>query len=416
MFALVDGNNFYVSCERVFNPKLEQLPVVVLSNNDGCIISRSNEAKALGLKMAEPVFKRMDVIEKHNVQVFSSNYTLYGDMSNRMMKVLRKFTPEIEIYSIDEAFLNLQGIGSDYEDYGKRIRQTVLKNIGIPVGVGIAHTKTLAKIANKIAKKQQGVFVIDNERKRDWALRNTTIDDVWGIGRQYSKKLQALGIHSAHDFAGMNSEWVKKNMSVVGLRTLKELQGTACISLEQVMPPKQNIATTRAFGKKLSDFETISEAVSSHAVRCAEKLRKQKSIANFLTVFIHTDPFSEKERYVSKSVTLTMAVATNSNFDLVEAATSGLKSIFQPGLFYKKAGIIVGGISTDTCVQGNLFEGEKHQRFKELSKITDVINAKYGTDTLKLAIQGSSKEWHLKQNNLSRRYTTRWEDLLKVKA
>lgn len=416
MFALVDGNNFYVSCERVFNPSLENRPVVVLSNNDGCIISRSNEAKALGLKMAEPVHKRFDFIKQHNIAVFSSNYTLYGDMSNRMMRTLQDFSPEVEVYSIDEAFVNLNGIRCDYEEYGLKIRQTILKNIGIPVGVGIGKTKTLAKVANKLSKKSKGVFVIDTDEKLDWALRNTPVGDVWGIGWQYTKLLNKYGIQTAYDFIQMDSAWVRKNMSVVGLRVKEELMGLSCIPIETLMQPKKNIATTRGFQKKITDIDIISEAVSTHAVRCAEKLRRQNSVANYVSVFIHTDPFSQTERYVYRSTTVTLPIASCTNNELVSAAIKGLRTIFEPGHLYKKAGVIVSGLSDKAFVQGSLFDGDKNIRYKKLSKVTDIINQRYGRDKLKLAVQGSSKEWHLKHDYLSPRYTTRWEELLKVKG
>lgn len=416
MYALVDGNNFYVSCERVFNPKLEGKPVVVLSNNDGCIISRSNEAKALGLKMAEPVFKRKDIIEKNNVVVFSSNYTLYGDMSNRMMKTLQTFSPDIEVYSIDEAFINLKGIQTDFTEYAKLIKATIQKNIGIPVGVGIANTKTLAKIANKIAKKQNGVFYIDSERTRDWALRNTPIEDVWGIGRQYSKMLMKSGINTAYDFSQLDANWVRGKMSVVGQRTRDELLGQPCIALDTIIKAKKNIATTRAFGKKLSDINIIAEAVASHAVRCAEKLRKQKSVASLITIFIHSDPFSEHEKYIYKSLTITLSRASSTNHELVKAALTGLKRIYQPNILYKKTGIIVSEISSESYVQGNLFEENNNAQLKEISKITDLLNARYGKDKVKLAVQGNNQDWKLRQEKLSPRYTTRWDELLKVKT
>ncbi|KAB2868453.1 MAG: Y-family DNA polymerase [Bacteroidales bacterium] len=416
MFALVDGNNFYVSCERVFNPTLDEKPVVVLSNNDGCIISRSNEAKALGFKMGEPVFKRKELIEQNNVNVFSSNYTLYGDMSNRMMKTLKEFSPEVEVYSIDEAFLDLTGIQGNLEEYGQTIRATVYKNLGLPVGIGIANTKTLAKIANKIAKKQNGVFVIDSERIRDWALRNTPIEDVWGIGRQYAKMLTNMGVHTAYDFTRLDSNWVKDRMTVVGQRTREELLGLSCISLETIVKSKKNIATTRAFGKKLSDINTIAEAVATHAVRCAEKLRKQQSVANFVTVFIHTDPFNPNEKYIYRSVTVTMDEASNSNPDLAKAALAGLRKIYIPNILYKKTGVIVSEISSEKNIQGNLFKTTDREKLNKISKVTDSLNAKYGRDKLKLAVQGNKKEWKLKQEKLSPCFTTRWEDILKVKA
>ena len=290
MLALVDCNNFYVSCERIFNPSLEGIPVVVLSNNDGCIISRSNEAKALGFKMGEPVFKRRDLIEKHNVKVYSSNYALYGDISHRVMNTLRNYSPMVEIYSIDEAFLDLTGINTNLTKFGQTIRNQILKNIGMPIGIGIGATKSLAKVANKIAKKDRGVFAIETENQRLWALENTHIEDVWGVGRRYAVLLKKHGVNTALDFTKLSTDWIRNHMTVVGHRLRDELLGKPCIAMETVMQPKKNNATTRAFGKKLSDIGYIREAVSAHATSCAAKLRRQKSVARFVTVFIHTDP------------------------------------------------------------------------------------------------------------------------------
>ena len=416
MYALVDCNNFYVSCERIFNPSLEGVPVVVLSNNDGCIISRSNEAKALGLKMAEPVFKRKDIIEKHNVKVYSSNYALYGDISHRVMNTLREFTPMIEIYSIDEAFLDLTGINENLKNYGERIRADLLKKLGMPIGVGIGATKSLAKVANRIAKKRDGVFVIENERDRDWALRNTPIEDVWGIGRQYAVLLKRHNINTAHDFTQIGTEWIRSNMTVMGHRLKEEMLGKPCIPIETMMPAKKNIATTRAFGKKLSDYNLLREAVSSHATACAHKLRRQKSVANFVTVFIHTDPFSDKQKYVSKSVTLTLPIASNFDAILAKAALYGLKNIYQEGLLYKKAGVIVSGISAQDAVQGNLFVSHDADKLNAVSQVTDYLNARYGRKTLSIAVMGSSKEWKLKQEKLSPGYTTRWDEILNIQV
>ncbi len=414
MFALVDGNNFYVSCERVFQPKLEGRPVVVLSNNDGCIISRSNEAKKLGFKMAEPVFKRKELIEQHKVAVFSSNYSLYGDMSQRMMDTLAVFAPQIEVYSIDEAFLDLEGVKANLDELAKLLKYTVHKNVGIPVGVGIAASKSLAKIANKIAKKNEGTFVIDSERARDWALRNTPIEDVWGIGRQYSAKLAKSGIKTAHDFTQFDEQWVHRHYTVQGHRLWQELMGISCIPIETLMQPKKNIATTRAFGKKLSDIRIVEEAVATHAVRCAEKLRRQRSVAQYVMVFIHTDPFSENERYVSKNITYTLPLASNTNSAMASAAVKGLKQIFEPGLLYKKAGVIVSGISSEMHVQGSLFDSGFDLRHKQLSQVSDRINSRYGRDFLKLGIQGARHDWKLRQERLSGRYTTCWDEIMKV--
>ncbi len=416
MFALVDCNNFYVSCEKIFNPTLEGKPVVVLSNNDGCIISRSNEAKALGLKMGEPVFKRKDLIEQHKVKVYSSNYALYGDISHRVMNTLNNFSPMVEIYSIDEAFLDLDGINVNLTKYGQAIRTKIQKDIGMPIGIGIGATKSLAKIANKIAKKHRGVFAIETENQRLWALQNTAVEDIWGVGRRYAVLLKKHGVNTALDFTKLSTDWIRKHMTVQGHRLREELLGISCIALETVMQPKKNIATTRAFGKKLSDIKAISEAVSTHATKCAVKLRRQKSVARFVTIFIHTDPFSETQKYVSRSITVTLPIASNSDLILAKAAIAGLNAIFIPNLLYKKAGVIVSEISSEKVIQQNLFEQHDTERLNAVSQVTDYLNARYGDKTIKLAVQGSSREWKLRQEKLSPGYTTRWDDIMNVNA
>lgn len=416
MFALIDCNNFYVSCERIFNPSLEGRPVVVLSNNDGCIISRSNEAKAIGLKMGEPIFKCRDLIEEHNISVYSSNYALYGDISHRIMNTLHNFSPMVEIYSIDEAFLELNGIDANHTKYGQAIRLRILKDIGMPIGVGIGATKSLAKIANRIAKKHRGVFAIETENQRLWALANTPVEDIWGVGRRYAVLLKKHGVNTALDFTKLSTNWIRKHMTVQGHRLKEELMGKSCIALETVMQPKKSIATTRAFGKKLSDFGAIKESVSSHAVSCASKLRRQKSVARFVTVFIHTDPFSKTQKYVSRSITVTLPIDTNSDMLIAKAALAGLGKIFTPNLLYKKAGIIVSQISSATAIQQNLFEQPDTDRLNTVSQVTDFLNAKYGDKTVKLAVQGSSREWKLKQEKLSPAYTTRWNEILSVNS
>lgn len=416
MFALVDCNNFYVSCERVFNPALEGKPVVVLSNNDGCIIARSEEAKRLGLKMAEPVFKKVKFIQDNEVQVFSSNYTLYGDMSARVTETLFRFSPRVEVYSIDEAFLDLSGIKVNYEIYSEEIRRTVRKNTGIPTSVGIGPTKTLAKIANKMAKQNGGVFIIKNDRHRDMVIRNTPIEKVWGIGRQYSKLLVKNMVKTAADFSLLDDNWLKNKMKVVGLRIKKELLGESCIPLESVIPAKKAIATTRAFGKKTAELKNIEEAVSTYAVRCAEKLRRQKSAANLLTVFIHTDPFNPREPQVNLTKTITLPVATNFSQELVKYSLYCLHEIFHSNYKYKKAGVIVDGLQEESSVQGNIFDITNRPEFRKLCKTIDLLNKGYGRDKVKLAVQGSGKEWKLRQERLSNRYTTRWEEIMEVKV
>lgn len=417
MYALVDANNFYVSCEKIFNPKLENKPVIVLSNNDGCIISRSNEAKALGLKMAEPAFNKKKYLEENKVSVFSSNYALYGDISNRIVRVLETFTPRIEVYSIDESFLDLTGFEYDnLEKLGSEIKRTVKQYIGIDVTVGISKTKALSKIANKLAKNNKsysGVCVLNTKRDIDCALRNTQISDIWGIGRQYHKFLKSNDILNAHEFINTNDNWIRKYITVVGLRLKKELQGVSCIPLETVLPAKKAIATTRGFGKIVTDVTYLKEAVATYATRCSEKLRKQNSVCNILTIFIHTDPFSSDEyQYFSKTIHLD--VPTNSQIELSKFALKGLKMIYKEGLRYKKAGVIVDGLESANNIQTGLFSNIDIAAQNRISKASDHINQKYGRDKLKLAVQGNGKEWKLKQEMLSGKFTTQWSDIIKV--
>ncbi len=416
MFALVDCNNFYVSCERVFNPKLEGKPVVVLSNNDGCIIARSEEAKKLGLKMAEPVFKKTQFLKDKQVAVFSSNYTLYGDMSQRVTDILAQLSPQVEIYSIDEAFLNLSGMNENLETLAERIQRTVKQFTGIPVSVGIGQTKTLAKIANKAAKQTNGIFIIRNDNHRDALIRNTPIDKVWGIGRQYSKLLVRNNIKTAYDFTQLNDNWLRTKMKVIGLRIKKELLGESCIPLELVIPAKKAIATTRAFGKKTNQIKNVEEAVSTYAARCAEKLRRQKSVANLLTVFIHTDPFNPAEPQLNKSKTITLPVATNSNSELTRYALLCLRELFEPEYKYKKAGVIVDGLQNEQAFQGNIFDKTDREKQRKLLESVDKLNKQFGRDKVKLAVQGNGKEWKLRQEKLSGRYTTNWNEIIKVKT
>ena len=416
MFALVDCNNFYVSCERVFNPRLEGKPVVVLSNNDGCIIARSEEAKKLGLKMAEPVFKRGKFLIDNDVQVFSSNYALYGDMSDRVSETLSCFSPQVEIYSIDEAFLNLGGLCPEYEKISEEIRKTVKQHTGIPTSIGIGQTKTLAKIANKMAKQTGGVFIIKNTRHRDMIIRNTPIENVWGIGRQYAELLTRNHVKTAADFVQLDENWLRTRMKVIGLRIKKELLGESCIPLESVIPAKKAIATTRAFGKKTSELNHIREAVSTYAVRCAEKLRKQNSVANVLTVFIHTDPFNLNEPQVNLSKTIALPVATNFNSELVKYSLFCLHEIFKPYFKYKKAGVIVDGLQDESSFQGNIFDTKNRTEHKKLIQLIDNINNEFGRDKVKLAVQGSGKDWKLRQEKLSKKYTTNLNDIIEVKA
>ncbi len=419
MFALADCNNFYVSCERVFNPALNGKPVVVLSNNDGCIISRSNEAKALGIKMAQPAFKIADLIERNQVAVFSSNYTLYGDMSRRVMTTLAAFTPEIEIYSIDEAFLNLAGIPDKLEDYARTMRQTVLKNTGMPVSVGIGPTKVLAKIANHCAKKRpetNGVLVLDSPAKIGATLRTIEVGDVWGIGRQYTAMLQSFKVKTAWDLTQMPDSWVKKKMTIVGLRIKKELEGEPCLEMELLPTAKKAICTSRSFGELQTELEPIHEAVANFASSCAAKLRQQKTCAKTIMVFIHTNSFKPNDPQYARNIVYKLPVATNSSIELIKYALALLDLIYQEGFRYKKAGVIVSEIVPETRVQCSLFDGVDRVKQDALMHAMDEINARFGSNAVKIATLGTGAQWKLRQEKLSPCYTTRWSDIIKIKV
>ena len=341
MFALVDCNNFYASCERVFNPYWNNRPVVVLSNNDGCVIARSNEAKQIGIKMGVPAYQIKTEIEQYNIGVFSSNYTLYGDMSNRVMSMLSSYSPNVEIYSIDEAFLDISGFDLyDLKEYGEGIVRSVTQGTGIPISIGIGSTKTLAKVANKFAKKHKGykgVCIINTEEKRIEALKRTEIGDVWGIGHRHAKRLQKYGIQNAYEFAQMPKGWVRQQMTVVGERTWKELNGEPCIDLELVAPAKKQICTSRAFGQSITEIEGLEEAVSSFASICAGKLRKQKSCAQSLMVFIHTNNFREDLPQYFKNCVIKLPVPTNSTPEIVHYALAALRNIYRKGYFFQES-------------------------------------------------------------------------------
>lgn len=419
MFALVDCNNFYASCERAFNPALNGKPVVVLSNNDGCVIARSNEAKALGIKMGFPAFKYEKELERDHVAVFSSNYTLYGDMSQRVMNTLATCAPNIEVYSIDEAFLNFTGFDpGDLTQYALDIRYRVSKGTGIPVSVGIGPSKTVAKIANHFAKKQKrrnGVCVIDTEAKITAALKVFPIHDVWGIGRQYSEFLERFKIRTAYDLVKMPDEWVRKNLSVVGLRTKKELLGESCFQMEEEPPAKKAICTSRSFGKMQSDEAYISEAISTFASACGSKLRAQQSCANIIMVFIHTNPFRKDDPQYYPTRVVKLPAATNSSIELVKYARMALKQIYKPGLRYKKAGVILSGIVPERHVQLSLYDHVDHPKHQRVMSAMDKLNARYGREFVQLAAQGTGRVWKLRQEKLSPCYTTRWEDVIVVK-
>lgn len=419
MYALVDCNNFYASCQRVFEPHLIGKPVVILSNNDGCVIARSNEAKALGIPMGAPAFEYKKLFEQHNVFVYSSNYALYGDMSSRVMNILSTYTPEIEIYSIDEAFLKFKGFDLfNLEEYGIQIQRTVTKNTGIPISVGFAPTKALAKVANKIAKKfperTKSVYVIDTEEKRIKALKWTKIEDVWGIGRKHTKRLQAKQIFNAFQFTQLPDEWVRKEMAVVGLRLKHELEGKPTLNLE--MPKsKKMIATTRSFEKPMTKLEDMAERVATFTASCAQKLRKQNSHCNMIMVFVHTNYFRKDQPQYSRNIVIKTDFPTNSTIELNHYAQIGLKAIFKEGYHYKKAGVIVMGLTPNSETQLSLFNtsNPKHQ---PLMSVIDKLNQSYGTNKIKFATQSLGRQWKMKQEKLSPSYTTKIKEIITIKA
>lgn len=421
MYALVDCNNFYASCERVFQPQYNGKPVVVLSNNDGCIISRSDEAKALGIPMAAPEFKVREILKQHNVKVFSSNYALYGDLSQRTMDILRDFTPQVEVYSIDEAFLNFDGMNIlDYDDYGKQIKTRLMKGLSLPVCIGFAPSKALSKVANKIARKYpertKGVYVIDTDEKRIKALKWTKIEDVWGIGYRMKKKMKAKNILTAYDFTEPFYEsWIKKEMGVIGLRLRKELLGESVLGMEEPVN-KKSIAITRSFPKQLYDFDSLRERVSTFASVCAEKLRNQDSCCHTVIVMLgtmeHKTPTTKQ--YYHDSITLPFG--TDSTLTINQAAIRILEKLYEEnkGQRFKKAGVIVTQLINTNEKQLHLFE-EENPKHLALMKTIDDINKKLGDRKVKLGTQ-DAKTWNMKQDLLSARYTTRFDEILVIKC
>jgi len=418
MFALVDCNNFYASCERVFDPRLEQRPIVVLSNNDGCVIARSNEAKALGIAMGEPAFQKEKVYAKHNVAIFSSNFALYGDMSQRVMRTLAQHSAAMEIYSIDEAFLECGGLTADGLDrFGSQLRKTVKQWTGIPVSIGVAPTKTLAKVANHIAKRlpdNSGVCVLNKEETIEYCLKKLPVEKLWGVGRRYALFLRSWGINTAWDLRRMPEGWVKDNMTVVGLRLQKELKGEPCIPLENQPQKKKEICTSRSFGTMVTELDELQQAVSMYATRCAEKLRTQNSCTNLVEVFLHTNPFRPDLPQYKNVRFVRLPVASNSTLSIVQAALRGLRSIYRAGYQYKKAGVIVSGLVPSNTIQYNLFHSTDEDRHMRLMNAMDTVNDREGRDILRVAEQGFDRRWTLRQERLSPCYTTRWADFMTI--
>jgi DNA polymerase V len=417
--ALVDCNNFYASCERVFNPKLWGKPIVVLSNNDGMIIARSNEAKELGIKMGEPLFKAEEIIKKHNVHVFSSNYTLYGDMSHRVMTTLEHFSPEVEIYSIDEAFINLEGLShQDLTDYCRLIRNTVRKWTGIPVSIGIAETKTLAKLANRFAKRvpsNKGVLNLYGLENKDYYLKNTEVADIWGVGRQYTKLLNLQNIFTAYDLANANEKWIKKKMTVMGLRTALELKGIPCIEYEYFPPAKKAIVSSRSFGQTVQDISSVKEAIAYFVTRASEKMRSQKSSANLLSVFLRTNPFKKEAQY-HNGVLIQLPVPTDSTSELITYAMKGVEQIFRIGYKYYKVGVMLSGLVPTNRSQASFFDTEDRLKMAKITEVVDEVNKKMGSNTLFYAATGINRKWRTRADMRTPKYTTDWDQIPLVSA
>jgi len=418
MHALVDCNNFYASCERVFQPQLIGKPIVILSNNDGCVISRSYEAKDLGIPMGAPEFKIRQELKQKNIHVFSSNYALYGDLSNRVMKILEGFTPNIEVYSIDEAFLKFDGMNiHDYHDYGLQMKRRVQKWLSIPICVGFAETKALSKVANKIAKKYQertqGIYIIDSEEKRIKALKWTKIEDVWGIGFRLTKKMKDKNIHTAYDFTlPHNESFIKTTMGVVGLRLKYELEGKSVLEMEEPKD-KKNIAVTRSFDGNITTLSEMTERVSTFATVCAEKLRKQKSCCYGVIVYLRKDKYKvETQRYNFYKIE-TLPFASNSSLTISGLAVKMLKDMFEEGEIYKKAGVIVTQIIPENQKQFHLFEEENPKHLK-LMQVMDDYFKKTGERKIRLGNQDLQRTWKMKQNHLSRKYTTDFKQIFEV--
>jgi DNA polymerase V len=420
VFALVDCDNFYVSCERVFNPKLKGKPVVVLSNNDGCVISRSNEVKELGIPMGAPMFKYEDMIKKYKIEVLSSNFTLYGDMSRRVMEILKSMCPDIEIYSIDEAFLSFDYFTlHDIDDYIKKIREKVLKWTGIPISIGVGETKSLAKIATKLAKKRKelnGTFNIIGRSDVDEILKKIEIRDIWGIGPRFEEFLKKNEVYTAYDYKYLPFDWVKKHLKTVGLRILLELNGIPCIEMEFIEKPRKTICTSRSFGKDLEDFKDLKEAISTFITISSEKLRKQKSLAKILSVFVMSNPFKEGERYYKMS-TVYLEKPTANTSELIERGVEELRKIYKKGILYKKAGVVLSGLIDENEQQLSFFiSSYKGSKEENLMKTIDLINKKIGRDSIFPGINGIEKPYKMRQLKRSKNYTTRWEEILIVKS
>ena len=420
MFALVDCNNFYASCERVFNPKIIRTPVIVLSNNDGCVIARSNEAKAIGFKMGDPFFKVRELVERHGVAVFSSNYTLYGDMSSRVLDTLGRFAPEVEVYSIDEAFLNLTGFAvAGFPALAAEIRRTVRQWTGIPVSVGIGPTKTLAKAANQIAKKNPaagGVWIIADEDDRLASLARLAVGDVWGIGRRWAAFLESQNVATALEFSRQPDDWIRTHLNVIGLRTATELRGTPCIPLELAPPPKKGLVVSRMFGKRLTELEPIRQALVAYVTRAGEKLRRDGLAARHMTVFLHNSPFATDEAYYSNGAGFQFGFPTSDTAELIRHATVALERLYRPGFRYTKCGVMLAELVPEGTGQRDLFDSRDEARSRRLMAALDTVNRRMGRDTVFYAGSGIARDWKAFANMKTQAFSTNWRQMMLVRA
>ncbi len=419
MFGLCDCNNFFASCERVFNPSLNGKPIVVLSNNDGCVIARSNEAKALGIKMGQPVYQLKDIISRGDVKLFSSNYNLYGDMSNRVFQTIKQYAPTVEIYSIDEAFIDLSGMDIEaLNDFGRQLVRVVRRNTGIPISIGIAPTKTLAKVASKLCKqypKLEGCCVMHRPEDITKVLKKFPIGDIWGIGRRYNKMLNTFGVEYAEQFRALSPSWIKDKMSIVGVRTWRELHGEPVIEFEEEASGRKSIMVSRSFAKELTTIPDLEESLTTFISIAARKLRAQQSLAGQMQVFIFTNRHrNDKPQHIEGSL-ITFPSPTDSTIDMVKEGVRVLKELYREGYEYKKAGVVLYDISSKSASLYDMFEDEKRTKHKSLMATLDNLSSRYGRSAVMIGHQ-SSDGIKSNRNHLSPEYTTKWGDILTVKV
>ncbi|MDJ0626300.1 MAG: Y-family DNA polymerase [Candidatus Caenarcaniphilales bacterium] len=413
-FAIVDCNSFYVSCERVFNPSLKNVPVVILSNNDGCIVSRSQEVKEIGIPAGMPLFKCERDIKASNTKVFSSNYTLYADMSKRVMDTIAHLVPEIEVYSIDEAFFQVMGDHQEIKEKIKQVRETILQWTGIPTSIGVGKTKTLAKVANHIAKKEKGTngtYCLFDNKQAELVLRDLPVQEVWGVGRRIAEKLIRRRITTALGLAKSNDRWIKEQFTVVGLKIVNELRGIPCYDLEQVPQPRKNIVSSRSFGYPVIEQKDLEEAIATYTARAAEKMRKQESVTQYIYIYITTNRFQPNSKQYYNSISVKLPSQTDYSPTLIHYALKGLRTIYKPGFQYKKAGVMLSFLVPKPEMQINLFDSYDTEKQTNVMKVFDRLNNRYGHNIMKVASEGLKKGWIMKSDYKSNKYTTDWNEI-----